>query len=552
MKAPSLAPIAAVALLAAIWLLAGPARLGGSVHIAVTQGISMEPMFSTGDMVFVRKATRAEVGDVILYRSDLTGQSILHRVIATSGEAYVTQGDNNSWVDLERPTSAELDGRYWFHLPGVGKWTNRLQSPKATGALGGVFMAVVAMAAMPPPTPTSRRRFRVRGPGGGGRGGWLLGAERFAASLYADTAMAATAVFLAAAIAGSGWVFSVSSTVPSSTTLPYAHSGTWEYSASPTVRQFLTTPDRSIIENPLLQQRLTTGQPLFVATHPVVDVTYRYVATGEALQSQGGRIRLFVVLREDVSGWRQELELMPWTPFTGGTTEVESQIDLRLAMSIFENLQQVVGLRGPLYAAVLTAEVEFHGTVGEYAVVDSFAPFVSFRVELPNVVRPLTAATAAQEAAAGILSNLNLPANPFQQIETRTVTVPTEVPRTMRLLMWDVQVSTMRVGFVVVESVAALFALSLWYLRRRSARHGEYFTIQARYGYLLVKTSFPPRDPDDRRAVEVTRFEELAALAESRDEPIVVVETPTEVSFFLLDLPNTLYTYVLPLPQEPD
>ncbi|MDP2326912.1 MAG: signal peptidase I [Dehalococcoidia bacterium] len=549
MKPTWLAPAAMVVLLAALWLLVGPARLGGPVSLAITHGTSMEPMFSTGDLVFVRKADRAAAGDVILYGSDLTGQSILHRVIALTDSAHITRGDNNSWVDLERPAVGEIDGRYWFHLPRVGAWVSRLQSPRATGAFGGVFVAIIAMAASPPP-PGSRRRHPLRVRGERRRAGWSLAIDRFAAGLLADTIMAALAVFLAAAIMWSGWVYSLPTKVSGTQSVLYAHTGTWSYSAEPSREVFLSTPGGGVMPNPLLQQTLTTGQPLFVATHPLVDFTFRYTVTGSALTVTGGRVRLLVLLRENVTGWRQEFELAPWTDFIGRTTELNAEVDLPQAMAIFTNLQEAVGLRGPVYAAVLVAEVELNGSVGDVEVADSFRPFATFRVDLPGVVRPLSAESVAQDAAAGIRVVADLPPDPFHQIDTRSVSVPTEEVRTMRVLFWDADIVTLRIVFAGVEAGTALTALGLYLLRRRSGRRGELFAIKARYGYLLVRTSYPPVDPDRRRPVEVQRFDELVAIAASRDEPVVYVETPAETSFFVVDLPNAIYSFVLPNPDE--
>ncbi|MDA0269586.1 MAG: hypothetical protein O2919_00970 [Chloroflexi bacterium] len=70
--------------------------------------------------------------------------------------------------------------------------------------------------------------------------------------------------------------------------------------------------------------------------------------------------------------------------------------------------------------------------------------------------------------------------------------------------------------------------------------------IKARYGHVLIRSAYAPVDPAHRRGVTVSRIEELAALADSRHEPIIYVETPTETSFFVQDLPNSIYSFVLP------
>jgi signal peptidase len=56
----------------------------GQVRIAVVEGISMEPTFHTGDMVFLEKKSPSDirVGDVIVYTTG--SKYIIHRVIKVS------------------------------------------------------------------------------------------------------------------------------------------------------------------------------------------------------------------------------------------------------------------------------------------------------------------------------------------------------------------------------------------------------------------------------------------------------------------------------------
>ncbi|MEX2375406.1 MAG: signal peptidase I, partial [Dehalococcoidia bacterium] len=137
--------LVALAIGVMIWSYIGPASLGGPVTVVVTRGISMEPMFSQGDMVLVRRTSQVRPGDIILYRSADTGQRILHRVLSTSGDRFITKGDNNDWLDTDDPTMDEIDGVYWFHAAGAGGLAARLQSPIASAGFGGVLLALVAM-----------------------------------------------------------------------------------------------------------------------------------------------------------------------------------------------------------------------------------------------------------------------------------------------------------------------------------------------------------------------------------------------------------------------
>lgn len=107
------------ALAAAFYL--WPTALGGCATFTVVTGESMEPTYSTGDVVFSRCGT-PEAGDIAVYASEETGGArIIHRVIGGDGDSgWQLQGDNNSWVDPFEPTRDEVVGIARLHIPKLG------------------------------------------------------------------------------------------------------------------------------------------------------------------------------------------------------------------------------------------------------------------------------------------------------------------------------------------------------------------------------------------------------------------------------------------------
>ena len=101
-RAASISAIAAL-VLAAAWLF-WPAQLGGATTYVSTHGISMEPGFSTGDLAVLRPADSYEVGDVVAYHAQSLDTVVMHRIVAVEGDRFVFQGDNNDWLDEDRPT----------------------------------------------------------------------------------------------------------------------------------------------------------------------------------------------------------------------------------------------------------------------------------------------------------------------------------------------------------------------------------------------------------------------------------------------------------------
>src|SRR5215212_10863351 len=131
--------------LAAIWIAFAPTRIGGRASYVMVNGNSMEPGFHRGDLVIIQAASIYNVGEVVIYRNAELNAFVIHRIIGIEQDHYIFKGDNNSWIDTYRPTSDELIGKLWIHIPKLGKALEWLRLPinmsLTTGLLGGIFMA---------------------------------------------------------------------------------------------------------------------------------------------------------------------------------------------------------------------------------------------------------------------------------------------------------------------------------------------------------------------------------------------------------------------------
>src|SRR6478609_8118732 len=107
-------------LLAAVWLL-WPIGLGGSTVYVTTHGISMEPRFHTGDLAILRSADHYSVGDVVAYSSVTLKTTVMHRIVSSKGDRFAMQGDNNTWLDPDQPSSDLVMGKLWLRVPQGGK-----------------------------------------------------------------------------------------------------------------------------------------------------------------------------------------------------------------------------------------------------------------------------------------------------------------------------------------------------------------------------------------------------------------------------------------------
>lgn len=96
---------------------------------------SMEPEFSPGDLIFIRKeddTAALQQGDVICYL--LSGKAVTHRITqvtkAENGEVrYITKGDANNSEDQEEVAPSQVQGKYTgVHLAKVGDFALFMQS----------------------------------------------------------------------------------------------------------------------------------------------------------------------------------------------------------------------------------------------------------------------------------------------------------------------------------------------------------------------------------------------------------------------------------------
>src|SRR5947209_7769897 len=116
-----------------------PTSLGGATSYVTTHGVSMRPWIHQGDLVLVRRTSSFHVGDVAAYHAAaIDGDIVLHRIIGRDGDRFIFKGDNNSFVDPDHPTRAQLVGTLWLHVPHGGTVMSVLRAamPYAVGAIG--------------------------------------------------------------------------------------------------------------------------------------------------------------------------------------------------------------------------------------------------------------------------------------------------------------------------------------------------------------------------------------------------------------------------------
>ena len=122
-----------------------PSFLGIKSFVIVSE--SMEPTIMTNDVIFIVNTSKEnlEVGDIISFR---TGDYInTHRIIRieeqNGEEVYMTKGDNNSNEDRTPVKFQDIEGKYLFRLPKLGKITEMLKS-RVTLVILLIFLVIIA------------------------------------------------------------------------------------------------------------------------------------------------------------------------------------------------------------------------------------------------------------------------------------------------------------------------------------------------------------------------------------------------------------------------
>lgn len=118
-----------------------PSVFGCSV-VTVLSG-SMEPEFSPGDMLIIKKENAYQTGDVVTYEQQ--GSFITHRIIEQDETSFLTKGDANNAPDGARIRYADIYGTVLFVLPGMGNVALFLKSPLGALVLIAAFLLLVEL-----------------------------------------------------------------------------------------------------------------------------------------------------------------------------------------------------------------------------------------------------------------------------------------------------------------------------------------------------------------------------------------------------------------------
>jgi signal peptidase I len=449
----------AVAALVGAWTILGPTQAGGDTSYAVVVGTSMEPKLHRGDLALVRRSTTYRPGDVVLYDSRELGAKVLHRIVRVEGDRFVLQGDNNDFLDPERPTADQIVGRLWVTVPAVGRATTWLREPWHAAVLVGL-VTLLALGG---------------GAGAGAavrRGGRPSAARRRTDDETRVLVGAGVAVLALVALAVAA--YTRPPTAERRVDGAYTHQGRFAYDAR--VPRSPVYPDGHV----------ATGEPVFLRLVPRLRVAFDYALESELATRARGTVALDARI-SDGRGWERLLPLAAEERFAGTTTTVTGVLDLRRIERMVEQVRELTGSAQSTFTVSVLPRVGLAGKVGADRLDASFAPALAF--ELGD----LRLQPSFEGDGVG----------PFAPRETGTGTAT--VPATISLGRISLDVTTAR-RVALVGLALLLLAGGLALAVRR--RGGDGADDEGPYAHLIVPVA--GRAPDER---DVTELDDLASLA---------------------------------------
>ncbi|HLH13315.1 MAG TPA: signal peptidase I, partial [Solirubrobacteraceae bacterium] len=480
-----------------VWYLFAPLALGGSTTYVVTDGVSMEPRFHTGDLALVRSQSSYHVGEIVAYRNKMLHTIVLHRIVGREGPRYLFKGDNNNFVDFEHPLRSQLVGSLWLHIPGAGTKLHSIGSPLLVGilvALGSLMFTGVAF--------TRKRRRRRR-------------TERAQDSVPAPRAPATAALaplsadVLAAMLAAAGLALLallvlalLAFTRPASAhhggSVPYKQTGSISYSA--VSRPGPTYPG----------DRAVTGEPLFTRVLNTVDFGFSYTFAASARHEISGVAQLSATMTSE-NGWRSTFPLSSTAHFHGDRVTVSAAVELSSLLAVMHRVQLDTGVNSS-YTLTLTPHVSAHGELDGRPLQAHFTPHVPFSINELEV-RPLNG-EGRQFATGKELSSQ------FAPQSSGAVAVQRDEPLFISFAIFCVSVATARALALGGMAAVICMLIAVLSLARRTRDGDEAQTIRARHGHLIVPVA-RVRQPAGVPVIDVADIDALARVAEHYERSIL-------------------------------
>jgi signal peptidase I len=501
-------------LMAALWLTFAPVQFGGQASYIMIAGASMEPSLHYGDLVVAREELTYEVGDVVTYRHPKIGP-VIHRIIERTGDTYTFKGDNNDWIDSYKPTSSELIGESWIHIPGAANIILKLRSSLGTVLLSFTIGIMVLL------TFSRKSLLNKEQPKKDEKNVTERSRSLNFSGYMEGTLFALGAVLLGAILLGVfAFINPLTQSVPAD--IPYEHMGAFSYEAvgSPNVYD---------------EGKINTGDAIFHALIPEFDLAFKYQLSTPETNNISGNYQILLEVSEP-NGWRRQIELYPSTEFQGESFTIKATIDLGHVLTLVDQMKTNTDFTRQVFNVDIVSEVNIQGNLGDLAFEDTFVPRLSFQLDDYQLF--LTRSSPFEE---GI--------DPLVPVQSGFLPRQQQIPTTLNILGLKPTVQTARwiAGVTFGVSLLGIAAILYPFLRASMQSPSEKIRIQFNEVLLDIREMPIKATSED---IEVDRFEDLAKLAEKTGSMIFHHVEANQHTYLLQDGDIT-YSFHLTV-TEPD
>lgn len=474
----------------------------GQVAYVATHGASMAPRFHQGDLAVVRPSANYGVGEVVAYRSKLLDTVVLHRIVARDGDRYILKGDNNTWLDRDRPTKAQLIGTLLVHVPRAGAavdWTR--------GHLLLIAALLVALGATAGSATRQHRRKRTSFP--------MPAITQSHLHAWRGVAIGLGVLTIVCAAVGA-----LAYTRPDTRTvvahIGYTRTGAFSYSA--------TAPPGPVYDT----GTVATGDPIYLRLVPAVDVGFAYQFSASSIHDASGTIALDAEVA-DGTGWTHRLHLQPPSNFNGGQANASGHLAVADLQALVAEVRAATGAQGGSPTITLLPDIRINATVGGAVVTDRFQPRLTFQLD-PQQLR-LTPSPADNGTTAA--DDPLHPTSEGTDAQTRTI------PARLEVMGHGLSASdARRLGLAAGPAALAALAFAAAFRRRTRA---ETARIELRHGRRIIPVAGAGRDAN-MATVDVTTMHDLVRLAEQEDRLILHQESDRG-DVYLFQTDRTIYQY---------
>lgn len=521
---------ASLVLVALAWFFLAPQQLGGDVAYMVITGNSMEPLLHADDLVVVRAADEYGVGDAVAYNSDNLGRLVLHRIVEREGDRYILRGDNNDFLDSDRPAEEDLVGKLWFAVPRAGVALKQLRQPVGWAILGMAAAGVLGLFGAtrrrrrgsrgrhragdrrPSSTPAAvarTRRAPVRKPVRGG----VRGSTR---KVLQVAAASSAALFL---VASATAAFAYAQPIKRATIrkVAYEQRGTFDYSAS--APKGPVYPDRKV----------STGEPVFLRLIDQVAISFAYEFASAAPHAVRPTGRMFVELSDPATGWSRRIPLAARETRTGERLVLAAELDVAALRSLAGRVQKLTGVEATSSALEIVPSIHAEGVLEGHPLNAEFSPVLGFTLD---DLQLKLAATAPEGESVGAV-------DPLIFSEEQTMAVETDGPNRISLSAITIAVEQLRTVALVIGGIA-LLVLTATGLVLILSGNDEASRIEARYGSMIVPLSEMPTPMT--APIDVASIDALSKVAEQLGHMILHFGSGARHTY-LVPSEGTFYRY---------